>query len=362
MHASLCAAGKTARRAIMGGTVAGFLAMVWLSQTACAADAPPRPPTTRPQTPASFPPGMPGSGATAPKGLMDKFDLPPKCIAPDGTFDQNVIVESQKGRLAVINKELSMNLRLVETPHFLIFSMVDGPTTDAYRKSCELLYSSLCDQFIIIHKERVWDGKCILVLLQDKSGLQKFSDRVDGRKITTGPESKTEAYFVWESLRPIDKMPQLAHIVLCFEGHEPRIMRDIFAHEGTHAFVAMFRRGEPLPRWLNEGLAMYMSVVNDPPLGPLLWKDLLAKSGPDSDRILFNDKATFLTQDEYPVAYTMVEYLCKLGGGRQNLRHFMIQLKEGKSEDAAMQTLYNIDRAKFAKQWRKYVAGYKPAK
>ena len=31
-----------------------------------------------------------------------------------------------------------------------------------------------------------------------------------------------------------------------------------------------------LPLFLNEGLAMYMSVVNDPPLGPLLWKDLLA--------------------------------------------------------------------------------------
>jgi hypothetical protein len=293
--------------------------------------------------------------------LGHRFRLPPNCIGPDGAFDHDAIVASQKGRLAVFNEELSMKLRLVETPHFLIFSGLDGQTTDTYKKLCELLYDSLCDQFLIPRKDRVWDGKCILVLLRTKSALRKFSDGVEGLQIAAGTNSKTEAYFVWERANPIDKKPQAVHIVLCIEGHEPRTMRQLFVHEGTHAFVAMFRRGEPLPRWLNEGLAMYMSVVNDPPMAPILRQLFLDKSPPDSEHILFSGKSYYLTTDEYPAAYTMVDYLCKLGAP-QDLRSFMIQLKEGKDEDAAMQAVYNIDRAKFAKQWRKQVASNKPAK
>ncbi|MCX5683051.1 MAG: hypothetical protein NT049_05125, partial [Planctomycetota bacterium] len=168
------------------------------------------------------------------------------------------------------------------------------------------------------------------------------------------------AYFMWERYEPLDKAPQLVHVVLFLEGHEPRDMRNFFAHEGTHAFVVMFRRGEPLPLWLHEGMAMYMSAVNDPPLGPSMWKHVQAKvlSGVPYGHLVTNDKLTQLTADEYMAAYAMVDYLCKLGG-QKSFRQFMIQLKEGKEQDAALKSVYRYDRTEFVKQWQKYVAGLK---
>ncbi|MCX5683807.1 MAG: hypothetical protein NT049_08995, partial [Planctomycetota bacterium] len=143
------------------------------------------PPATTPpasgqtSSPASVPWKTGGEEPSKSEGMS--FRLPGACLNPDGTMNHDAIVEAQKKRLEPINKEMSLQMRLVETPHFLIFSEADGPTTDNYKKWCELLYNSLCNQFLIIHKERVWDGKCILFLLQRESTFKDFSKRIDGR-------------------------------------------------------------------------------------------------------------------------------------------------------------------------------------
>jgi len=280
------------------------------------------------------------------------------CFNPDGSLNQEGIIEFQKKRLDTINKGSSLRLSLTETPHFLIFSNADAATTGLHTKWCELLYNNLCDQFGIDRKERVWDGKCILLLFLTRLNFLDYGDRFDN-----GSATASDGYFVWENLEPHDKMPQLAHICLFVEGHSPARMRCILAHEGTHAFFALFHRGQTLPTWLDEGLAEYMTVVNDPSLGPEKWMSAkgTVNQGISPDDILAESRnAPVLTAEGYAAAYTMVDCLLKAGGSK--FKQFVILLKEGKDQDTAMQTVYGYDRAGFRTRWQKFVAGSRVSK
>jgi hypothetical protein len=290
--------------------------------------------------------------APAPAKTGKGVELSATCLNVDGTLNQKAIVDAQKKWLETINREMPAQLHLVETPHFLIFSDADGPTTDKYKRWCELLFSSLSDNLMIVRTGRVWDGKCALLLFTTKAQFTRFA-----RCIDDSDHAAAAAYFVWERRLPAETAPQLAHICLCLEGHDESRMRSIFAHEGTHAFLELVRRGEPMPLWLHEGLATYMSVVNDPTLGPAmkaLVQQRLAKGNTYAG--ILSGATTQLTEDEYCAAYSMVDFLFKTSP--TSFKELLSRMKEGTTTDMALKAAYGYDSQELVKRWQKHMAAF----
>jgi len=299
-------------------------------------------------------PNPPSSFTLARTGFL----VPRTCLGVKGGVNQDAVVEGQKNRLDAINSNLKTRLTLSETPHFLIFSESNPTVTAEFVKGCELLYGNLCDQFGLDRKERVWDGKCILLLFEGRPGFSAYAERFDGLAA-----DGVRGYCSWEMRRPVQTMPQLVHISLFLQGNPPREMRSVFAHEGTHAFLDLFVRGERLPRWLDEGLAMYMMTINDPALASDYWSRAMAVNSQGySPSAMLGDKSfKTLTWDGYTVAYTLVDCLLK-GGGGQKFRQMLVLLKEGKDPDTALKKVFGYDSTGFAKYWNAYMARTKPPK
>jgi hypothetical protein len=316
-------------------------------------------------------PGKPASAADSSdktdKGLLKKdeaFGLPKNWRNDDGTFNQAAIIAQQKKRLALINKELHFQMKMFETLHFLIFSNADDTTTHQFTLWGEALHANLCRQLSIAASERLWDGKCILLLFAAEAQFQEYAKTGDGI-----PADKAGAYFLWERREALNGdaslVPQLEHI--CIPTDNPKIpaLQRLFAHEGTHAFLALYHKPVPLPLWLNEGLAEYMTVFNDATLRPS--KIYAAKEYAASGKSLqsmFDEKTERLEAALYPVAYTFVECLLTQGGPK--LRQLICNLKDGQKPDEALKAVYNVDTAGMEKTWREYMVraqtSFKPAK
>ena len=337
------ASGRTMRW-VMPAAVA--VAMCSCAAVGQAADQPPAGPTVaRPDGPA----GGKAGGTHPAKSAGDSFFLPPDYKNADGTFNQESIAAQQRRRAEAINARLHTRLRVSETPHYILFSDADAAMTAQFTKWCEALYGNLCTQFGIEPKERVWDGKCVLMIFSGRPAFEAFARQFDEQDVRDAG-----AYFAWESFPPGD--PQLVHICIPLDERDPRRLQELFAHEGTHAFFQLYRRPVALPLWLHEGLAEFMAVVNDPSLkarksGAAM---AIARAGSGIQHVLACQMGEDLKIPEYSVAYTLVDYLQRMS--RTKFKDLVRLLKEGKTVDAAMQAAYGFDCAGMEKRWRASLA------
>jgi hypothetical protein len=281
------------------------------------------------------------------------WELPSNYRNADGSFNQQAIVAQQKMRLDEVNKRLTARMRLVETPHYLVFSDVDDALTGLFVKWCEALYSNLCRHFSIGPKEKTWDGKCILSVFNSRPLFQQYARTFDGNDA-----SRAGAYFAWES-RPPDQ-PQLVHIGLPLDTRDPRRLQELFAHEGTHAFVQLYRRVVDLPLWLHEGLAEFMTVVNDKSLAAQKqqWSMRMAREGTSIRPILEVPSGQGFAYPAYSVSYTLVDFL--LTANRSKFKKFIDLLKDGKPQEEALKEAYGFGLAELERRWYVFVQEYLP--
>jgi hypothetical protein len=282
----------------------------------------------------------------------ESFLLPTDWRNANGSINHAAIVTQEKKRLEVINRELKVTMQMKETAHFLIFSNAPDKDTQQFVTWCEAVYANLCRQFEVGPSERVWDGKCILMLFQTRDQYKANARTFD--RFTTSVD-KTSGYFLHEcrEIPGVDPntIPQLVHISLPVEKTIPQELQAVFAHETTHAFFELFRTPGHIPLWLHEGLAVYMEVFNEPALRGYqlrMAKEYLATN--KSLAPMFADKLEDLTPAQYGVSYTLVEDLLTLGGGK--FKQFIINLKDGKEVDDALKAVYGFDSVALEKQWR----------
>jgi hypothetical protein len=295
----------------------------------------------------------PGGKAVKSRGKSDKpgmeaFLLPVNYRNLDGSFNQEALVAQQKKRMEVVNDRLRVKLRLSETPHYLIFSDGDTGLTSQFARWSEALYGNLCRTFTIDPKERVWDGKCVLILFASRTRFEEFGKTFDDNNV-----KDAGAYFAWETYSSHD--PQCVHICIPLDERSPRRLQELFAHEGTHAFFQLFRKAVDLPLWLHEGLAEYMTVVNDPSLAPMKSADArrIARASKPLGKFFDCCSGDDFKIDDYSVAYTMVDCLQQIGGAK--FKQFVCLVKEGKPQNEAMQTVYGFDFNGLQTRWRAFL-------
>ena len=281
------------------------------------------------------------------------WELPSNYRNADGSFNQQAIVAQQKMRLDEMNKRLTARMRLVETPHYLVFSDADDAMTGLFVKWCEALHSNLCRHFSIGPKEKTWDGKCILLVFNSRPLFQQFAKTFDGNDA-----SRAGAYFAWECRSPDE--PQLVHIGIPLDVRDPRRLQELYAHEGTHAFFQLYRKVVDLPLWLHEGLAEFMTVVNDKSLMSQKqeWSKSMAREGASIGQILEVPSGQGFEYPAYSVSYTLVEFL--LTAGKSKFKKFIDLLKDGKPQEEALQEAYGFGLAELERRWYVFVQEYLP--
>jgi len=279
------------------------------------------------------------------------FALPANFRKSDGSFDQDAILAAQKKRAEIIQAKLSIRLAVVETPHYLVFSGADAALTASFVEWCEALYANLARQFALERKDRVWDGKCMLLVFGGRPEFVSYAKIFDGCDA-----SNSAAYFAWERYGT----PKLVHICIPTDERRPARLQELLAHEGTHAFFQLYRHPVVLPVWLQEGLAEYMTVVNDPSLRLRKARpaEAIARSRGSISRVLAADTPA-LDGPEYSVAYTIVDALIRTDPA--HFRKFVNFLKDGKKQDEAMKEAYGFDMAGLEERWRAVVLQSHPA-
>lgn len=328
-------------------TVAAAVAAVWATRAGAGAFR--LPPHSAPAKAGRARDAVP---LTPPSGQA-LYRLPADYRGSTGGVNQTALVAHQKRRVPAINRLVGTRLKTFETAHYLIFSDADAKITAQFVTWSESLYRNLLQQFRLPTTARVWDGKCVLILFGLRRHFEAYAFRVDG-----SPARHAGAYFAVESHGPNE--PTLVHMCLPIETTDARRLQELFAHEGTHAFFELYKTPGRLPLWLHEGLAEYMTTVNDADLrGPKYAMGRhVAQSGRSIERLFGVPVGGELSLGEYGVAFTLVDFLLK--AGRPKFKVFIDALKDGKPQEQALTDAYGFGLADLRRRWRLYVAPAAP--
>jgi len=129
----------------------------------------------------------------------------------------------------------------------------------------------------------------------------------------------------------------------------------IAIHELVHIMVDRAAKGDPIPRWLNEGLAVYYSGEKGYASSTLISKSLITRSLiplSDIDDVLsFHlDKA----QLAYQQSYLAVVYLFNNYGG-EAVRNIILKVSEGIDLNEAFIEVIDRDLWEFEQEWLQYI-------
>lgn len=153
-------------------------------------------------------------------------------------------------------------------------------------------------------------------------------------------------------------------IVLRPEGFRtnPANFFNVLQHELVHAVLDHKFRGRPnaLPRWLNEGLAVYFSDAWEYPEEWSIRKSALYKALKDGNGLDFEDIQSgfpydrWLAQLAYTQSFDFVQYLIRTGGEKR-MRRLLEALTAGGSLDSAFKQVYKASFADKTADWRNAV-------
>ena len=141
----------------------------------------------------------------------------------------------------------------------------------------------------------------------------------------------------------------------------PNIMPDhaeigkIAIHELTHILLNKAVHGNPIPRWFNEGLAVYYSGEKAFASGSLISKALITKSIIDlndiDDVLVFNrDKAQLAYQESYLAVVYLFEQF-----GKDKVKEIISELGKGHTIDQALLNVIEMDLCDFENEWNQYI-------
>lgn len=129
----------------------------------------------------------------------------------------------------------------------------------------------------------------------------------------------------------------------------------IVIHELTHIIINRATRGNPIPRWLNEGLAVYYSGEKGYAASTLISKALVTNSIiplSEIDEVLqfHRDKA----QLAYQQSYLAVDYLFQHYGD-DAVKQIIHKVGEGKNTNQAFIEAIDLDLWEFEEAWYQHI-------
>jgi len=249
----------------------------------------------------------------------------------DNISDKDI---SPKGRAALAFENIIW--KHAETEHF-VYHFTDDKQAETIYVHAEVYYKWIKNLFGVT--KDTWAKKNHIFIFSDKKAWQGFRDRI-------GKGSKATAFTDgWE-------------LFIYREPHYLEVREDL-AHEITHVIVFRFLEG-PIPLYLNEGLAEFMSIrAIAAQLGRMEYDLRPVELVSETDFIPLQDLAIM---DDYPKEKTKVFYnesglfvrfLIFTYKGEQ-FYEFLRIISKGSDFKKAITQVYRIDIEEFQGQFKKY--------
>jgi Peptidase MA superfamily len=139
--------------------------------------------------------------------------------------------------------------------------------------------------------------------------------------------------------------------------HGDKALGELVAHEFSHIALAEATRYRPVPRWLDEGMAMYLSAEwgwdDDLAMG---WAIVLGNNLPLSEIDNLNRFVGGRVQVAYSESYLAFRYLIDTYG-RSGVSMLLDSLRAGYSSDRALEAATGADYAAFNQEFTTYLTG-----
>jgi hypothetical protein len=278
--------------------------------------------------------------------------VPTTCVKEDGSVDHEALVAHQKKRVEALNRKFGFQFTVIETPHYLVVSDTDAAMMDLFGKWGEALYANLGTLFGVQDRERIWDAKCMLFVFRDRGKFNRFG-LASGKQ----PRTNEEAYF---SIERYGKAPQLVKICMPVGSKLFNELQRLLSHEGAHAFFELYHKPGGLPLWLHEGLAEYVTTLNERSLRAPKIADAtrFCRSGAPLQPVFQAKMGGQFQWSEYCVSMTLVEFL--MACGKPKFKKFVEDIKDGSDQEKALSTAYGFKLSELESRWRTYLTDYLP--
>lgn len=153
--------------------------------------------------------------------------------------------------------------------------------------------------------------------------------------------------------------PDLGLVLITLDPRHPNERNDIvetFKHELAHLALHEAVKGHDVPRWFNEGFAVYVSGEGSLPRLQTLWTASLARNIIPFDRLerSFPNDA-ILASIAYAQAADIVRYLVRTQE-QYRFDGLVGRIARGMSFDQALVASYGIDRLTLESEWREDIA------
>lgn len=266
--------------------------------------------------------------------------------AAEPSREQMIELYKEFGRS--VGKKIELDLKLVETEHFLIWTDWEPHRRDTLGRWCEEMYAAVAATLGLAEGAEVFLGKCPVFCFRTKAGFLRFGRTYDGwTNANANGYSRTDS-------------TGHTHLVIYRRGIT-RPQLDSFAttlvHEGTHAFVHRYAKTGNISGWIGEGFAEYVAqeVLGDrchyAEAARLVARQYVLQDLPISTLL----RAKGMPQaHEYPVAHSLVRFLVERDPAA--FARVLVDLKNGHPVERALRRNYGgLTFKRLDAAWRKHV-------
>ncbi|MEM0914200.1 MAG: hypothetical protein AAGK09_06265 [Planctomycetota bacterium] len=227
--------------------------------------------------------------------------------------------------------ELGIQLRLVETDHFLFYTDVSEREARDWENVLDLTYERVCWRLGVPEGIRLFRGKATVFLFRDRARFVQFERAFYNHRVT------------YEAGLCHQHSTGEVRIAFYRIDHE-RALRQLMIHETAHGVIHRFRSPTRIPDWINEGMAEWTADVVLGFPQPFKQREAISKQAiiDRGGRLgdTFWQDGRFSAAD-YGAAYGMVKVL--LRKGRPAFAEFVALLKDGVPYDRAIEAVYSYN-------------------
>jgi hypothetical protein len=235
-------------------------------------------------------------------------------------------------------KSYAPKMHLVETEHFLIFTERSGKDDKLLSGICESMYRALCKQFDIPASQNIWAGKCPIYVFDDHKRCFKF--------ILSIQQQPTEAAGFQV------QFPDGFCFIVMSPAETQKQFNEVLVHEGTHAFLGRYLTNRNIPRWVNEGLAEYMTTkLVTQSRAEKISRIVTRKAGRDEADLGYIFKGEIRGTFDYGIAHSIVQFM--IARKPKGFVRFIRLMKEGESESEALKTSFGVTHEKLLHAWKR---------
>jgi hypothetical protein len=273
----------------------------------------------------------------------------PRKYQPSTPQKDAAAIDAARKTSGEVQHELHLQLRELQTPHFIVFTDWDLSEEQFLRTNLEGAYGAVSRQFDIPAKQNVFVGKLPVFMFARRVDFEHYAEKFDDLP----PNNQILGYYAGNGTGS-GHMAMWKPSISGGEAQRAAAERQwayTLTHEFTHAFVDRYQTSRRIPRWLNEGIAEVIAQSQFPQQNRRVYARQVASEARPIDIVFDDDQMP--GGEWYPVMQTLVETLVAQDHSR--FLTYFDAIKAGENPQKALQRIYGWTYEDLVKQWRTYV-------